>query len=1785
MDEKSKVDAVNLFTFLKEYARLSHKPVRSLNSDRYREVFWLGNVPREPECSCVLWKGEVGEDEKPLSVPSDGWLEIRRPERSEPPETSEEVAQWVNVDLWADSKQELPELFSTILNPEWASGMDDEEEEKTPQFLEISDFPEIQTAWDKYIEDEWWTWAEEDRKKEKVQECYNQLFRLHRAKLQMGDRYELILSVGCLNWVDPQANHEQVKRHVLTLTSTVTFDSVNAVVTVRADGSMSDVSLETDMLLLHQQPDEVTDQLLRDRKLELGTDILADKAKKLLKAMAHGLPSGDGRFIDTLDEVSVRATNEPAIFYSPALILRKRSSRTLIDVCEKIKNDLSDETNKLPQAVRTMVGELGVENGSNGHKGQSEKREWAYEEQGEIFFPLTSNYEQKQIIGRIEKQTGVLVQGPPGTGKSQTICNLICHLLANGKRILITSQKTPALRVLRDMLPPSVVDLCVLLLGEGHDQQVALQKSVSEITFHYTSFSESSASRKIQGHQKKLKEMRAQESKTFETLCVLRSKEEEDFPTRIGAYKGKLRDIAKQLYSEKDSFAWFRDDLPSGIILLAGEVPACPVPAAEALATLSFLRSVSPADEEQGQLRVPSDDDLPSPEKVEAMAERESKELKALESRAAHFKHPARTVLTVRSVEDLKPIAEQLHKISSLKSATLGRDSGWEVAAGQEIMAGESVVWVELQRATEALLKQIRERLSKAAKFDVNGMGDRPPRAVLKDARELLKHLCDGGTLGAWFSRPLVVKRAIYLLKDVSVDGRLCKTCESLEDLIQWLELQEAIQGLKEQWQAHATSIDIAKAPLNQVVGRFEQEYQRLIAVMSLGGETDAISEILMTWDPAIIPAWEQPESVTALERLAKAIIAEKILFQVRDWFSAKIKKISVAAISQPTAPQVKQALTSLESRSVSEYREAYNEIRRLNKVKATIKERDQRVSSLKDRLPRLASTLLDSIGDSSWDKLLKNIEHAWNWKCAEAWLIEVSDPGAERKLQTNLKQIRAEISDTLANLAAELAWRHCINKMGDANYSSLIAWKNAIDRLGKGTGKYAERNRSIARDRLEECRGAVPAWVMPIHRILDTVKPAPGIFDVVIIDEASQSGPEALFLAYLAKQIVVVGDDKQIRPETIGLDQDQVHQLQRRYLKEIPHREIYDPTESLFGIATVRFGNPVRLREHFRCMPEIIGFSNRLSYEDQPLIPLRQFGGDRIEPVLKAIYVQGGFQDLGKGKVNKVEAEQLVDAIEQCCEDPRYRDKSIGVISLLNTSDQDRYIEQLLVNRLDPEEIERRNIICGDAYDFQGDERDIIFLSTVSARSEGTRVRAMTGQKAERRFNVAASRAKDQMWLFHSFNAGELGQKCLRRRLLTYMNEPRTDPLGGTISMSLAELHEMAKTAQRSVDSPPHPFDSWFEVDVYQAIADRQYVVVPQYEVRGYRIDMVIIGGARKLAVECDGDYWHGPEEYEKDLRRQYDLERCDWEFFRVRGSTFYHNPEMALDDLWKLLAHSDFGGSSSADEEAGDTFDYDTTKSADEAAFADEAESESGTIESPGPIRKHPRQEKAAEVMSKRTTKKKTKIRKMDVSSAEDLLTLTNKVLGEAIISILGERPNNSCKKETMTTLVCQYYNVLTRGNPRIKIQRKVNGVLTHLKKKKFAREYKAKNIRIQLMPAGKSLLAKSAQMGIPFNIIETQVRERRDASVGGSDGLLLRAIELLKKEQRQWSRSEIIKALKMRSSDWKELVRGIVSHDEIVRTGEKLTTRYRYQGKTDGKMAGVNGRRRGVRRGVIA
>ncbi|MGH2560169.1 MAG: AAA domain-containing protein, partial [Thermomicrobiales bacterium] len=492
-------------------------------------------------------------------------------------------------------------------------------------------------------------------------------------------------------------------------------------------------------------------------------------------------------------------------------------------------------------------------------------------------------------------------------------------------------------------------------------------------------------------------------------------------------------------------------------------------------------------------------------------------------------------------------------------------------------------------------------------------------------------------------------------------------------------------------------------------------------------------------------------------------------------------------------------------------------------------------------------------------------------------------------RLHRDLDSARDQIHDAIKQLAAAKAWQHFFRRMTEEQRRHLMAWTRAVKKIGKGTGKHAAEHRRVAREHMDGCRGAIPAWIMPLYRVAESVRPGTDAFDVVIIDEASQSGPEAILLEYLAKKIIVVGDDKQISPDHIGMNRDEVTVLRHRHVAHLPHNHVLGFDDSFFDQATVRYGGRVRLREHFRCMPEIIQFSNNLCYQADPLIPLRQYGVDRLGPV-KVTHVRDGYrQGTGNKIANPPEADAIVETIIRCCNDPAYAGRSMGVISLQGDS-QARLIEAKLLENLGPEELERREIVCGDAYAFQGDERDVMFLSLVAAVDQHHRIGPLTNDKAQQRFNVAASRARDQLWLFHTATLHDLNPNCMRHKLLSYCLNPRVEPM--TFDGVTPDGDELLP-----------PFESLFEQRVFCIIRERGYRVLPQVPVADYRIDLVVEGMNGRMAVECDGDAWHGPEQYDADMARQRQLERCGWTFWRVRGSAFFRDPDKAMEDLWRVL------------------------------------------------------------------------------------------------------------------------------------------------------------------------------------------------------------------------------------------------------------------------------------------
>lgn len=280
-------------------------------------------------------------------------------------------------------------------------------------------------------------------------------------------------------------------------------------------------------------------------------------------------------------------------------------------------------------------------------------------------------------------------------------------------------------------------------------------------------------------------------------------------------------------------------------------------------------------------------------------------------------------------------------------------------------------------------------------------------------------------------------------------------------------------------------------------------------------------------------------------------------------------------------------------------------------------------------------------------------------------------------------------------------------------------------------------------------------------------------------------------------------------------------------------------------------------------------------------------------------VLVEGGYQNTNN-KVNEPEAKAIVDKIAELLENPNYQQRpdghlcTFGVISLL-AEDQAKYIKELLLRhpKIGEKVIEERDIVCGDAYAFQGDERDVMFLSMVKAldsNDPNDTVKALTDRGTAQRFNVAATRGRDQVFLYHSIPVQEFrNQNDWRYKILNWYYDPKTE-----------ELEVGRKALKKEFDSGRA---SQFSFDVGNILIDRGYQVLPEYPVIGYRIDLVVQGENARLAVECDGDQYHTLENWEEDQVRERQLRRAGWEFWRVSGSSFYRHKEKALDSLWEKL------------------------------------------------------------------------------------------------------------------------------------------------------------------------------------------------------------------------------------------------------------------------------------------
>lgn len=1599
--------ALKVVDYLSALARVTMVTVRELSS--YQNVLWLSDVPKEGgHCYSRSW----GSDE---NMPDDVWLEVRKYPEPQLPATPKQCEGWVDESLLrvVDNRPVLKSKISTtenVRNPE--SG----EMEVVINEHKLEDQPLVQEAWNNYVEQKWFPWSTVYRKFLAVQKVFGALHGIYQEQRRLGEQFELIMCLGLLTW--RQANGRVARRHLVVAKASLEFEAAigRFVVRAHADGDQADV--EFDMLEAESYPTNAdtlveTGRMLRDNFWDR---TISDS---LLSAITNSLENqGRGVFKPDAEAVSGAApTDVPLVEFAPALILRKRSMKGLIQVLSGMKGQIESGV-EVPSQFLDLC-EMSDASQEVGERVVSE-RDIIPPEQ--IYFPLLANDQQRQIIHKHNAQAGVLVQGPPGTGKSQTIANLICHLLATGQRVLVTSKSPRALEVLNDKIPEGIQPLCISMLGSGIDERASLEKSVNGILTNINSRDDFGAKHMMEALELKLHDARKNKAEAENELIALREKETFNHVVADGAYQGTAAAIAIRLREEADQFDWLDEAVNKEDVL--------PLSADEITELSSLLSAIDTATEEELIQYFPDvDRDVPAIAPLGELWHKHDELSRELSNGSEQLTSPDGMAIARATKEDIVVLDEAVGRMASEVEGVRRRPMGWIPVAIKEVLQDLDMPWKELLRLTEEQMKDIRPLLSGVQGIEVDIPDDVDLRRLRNDTQTILGHFSSGGGLKRFgmLEHPTIKKHG-NIIKQVRIDGRECLDPTSLNHLLHYLQIRLGLKDIWSYWegkeQAPATpnfTLQIAH------IDELTEALSHVISLYGLRGEVQATVAKTVGLAP---PQFAENGSLVKLSLTCHYVLAHNELKVVAEAIWKEETRVSALAVRANAHPLCRDLLEAFRERNVDGYRKVVDRLRGLSSRFGDIKKKQDYLARLAVMAPRFSAKLSSRVDEEANLDRLATLPKAWAWRRASAWLLDYENQDGAH-LERNVRRFESDAMRAISELAALKSWEYCFNRMLRSHQEHLESWQQAMRRLGKGTGKHAHRHRQDAQRHLNACKEAVPAWIMPLHRVYETVEAHPASFDVIIVDEASQCGYEALPLLFLAAKIIVVGDENQISPEVVGTDRTHVSNLMRTHLGEFTHRASFDIENSLFAHGRIRFGNRITLREHFRCAPEIIRFSNDLCYLSDPLIPLKQCPSNRLEP-LKNVHVKDGYREgVGQSTVNRSEAEALVQQIVDCCADARYDGMSMGVIVLQGEA-QAKLIEGVLLKSIGAEEMQERQILCGNPYSFQGDERDVIFLSMVAARGEG-RIGALVQEKDRRRFNVAASRAKEQMWLFHSVTTNDLSRDCMRLKLLSHFLDTSVKEVAG---IDIDVLRREAFVAERWRETPPNPFDSWFEVDVALDIASRGYTVVPQFEFAGKRIDLVIQGGSAQLAVECDGDHWHGRDAFEADMLRQRMLERCNWVFFRVRECSYRANPGKALESLWSMLEDRGiFPADKTQPQDVHDAADDDSESEYFDFALEERDEEEAGEAIEGCPL------------------------------TIQDALRLKPAELSHLIIEAIKSRPNHSCVRSALTTIILRNCHLKTRGGPRKQFQRKVESRVAAMIREGQLVAYKSKNERLKL------------------------------------------------------------------------------------------------------------------------
>lgn len=1398
----------------------------------------------------------------------DVWLRLPRLQEIAPPELDDQLKPWVTL---PKNPEKSPELKSESVIYEGKREVAREQ---------LKDHPEVEEAFNWYVEYQWEPWAAAERPRRKTIARYNQLFSLQQAISSEGAEtpLELVWGIGYAAW-KKEGFATALKYPLLIQACEISLNEKTFDLEVRP--REVEPRLETDCYAEMELPGvKQLDAYWRSALVTGANRVNPFESSTydgtLKAAVGHLDPSGAYK-VCTEDVTPPVPGDTLTITNTWVLFGRKRSGDIFLEDIRRLKKKVED-AKSLPSVIRSFV-----ERGDSTVKVRPEQpfRGLSTSEAGsqsmELYFPMAYNDEQVSIVQKLYANDGVVVQGPPGTGKTHTIANVICHYLAQGKRVLVTAKGESALAVLQEKLPERIRPLSVALLSDERDGMKQFEHSIQTIASSVASLNPTRASQNIVAAEEKLNQLHAKIAHVDRTVAAYASTHMQKYP-----FQGRHvtpEELAKIALDQAEAHQWFDDEPPTA---KDGNLPFDDA----AINSLRRARMTVGRDLPYLGCTLPAADAFPVWADMLGL-HRDLVKAKSIDASVHQGAILALVDSGLETFERAQALSKFLGDRMALKAKLALARQSWLDTLGKRFTDMRPtdpvlVALVALCADVRKLDRQRRELVAKAVEV--------PADAELnEDLTDALGRLVGGKSA---FALPFGKSEARKLISSITVSGITPASkadWELVQELIAWrLEARKVLA----RWSSLSGEFSL-EAP-----GPGVEPALKKVAIWQAGIED--VRQLTFDFDAKLHSRIEEVFGKQAADRMWND--GEPFVATAYTSLQAHVDKGRLAYAMR----RVQELVRKLEGHSgaiVDELRLFLTES--LGRVSADESALQTKWLALQTELSRLTAlqpslaeigrvtSAIESAGALKWARRLRTETasadldpatpstwlDAWSWRQAVMFLDSIDGHHKLRELFDERRILTTSLARTYQDLVAEKTWLGVFNNSPDSVRQALQAYLNAVQAMGSGTGVRAVRHRKAARDAMLRAYQAVPCWVLPQWRVSETIPPEVGLFDLVVIDEASQSDIWALPALLRGQKVLIVGDHKQVSPSAVGTAEERIKELINRFLTNQPHGSEMTPDKSIYDLARVVFaGNSVMLKEHFRCVPAIIEFSNREFYQGD-IRPLRvPKANERLDPPLIDVFVKGGNR---RGDVNEAEAKAVVDEIEAVLADSQFDGRSIGVVTLLGTAQAAR-IHELVSERISPVHVVERRIAIGPPPVFQGRERDIMMVSMVLGPGDRS---AANRADMHQRFNVALSRARDRMYLFRSVAATEFKEDSLNGKVISHFKQPFR--------------HDAKK-----VQALRERCESGFELEMFDELVKRGFRVEPQVTCGGYRIDFVVEGNeGRRLAIECDGDRFHGPGQWQDDMARQRVLERAGWIFWRCFASSFVRRREAVLSELMQTL------------------------------------------------------------------------------------------------------------------------------------------------------------------------------------------------------------------------------------------------------------------------------------------